>query len=137
MNLELTYIVKGIRVGKLECYLQNIYFLLHDRNPAIKPNNHNHELLDLNAYIYEPVHQGMQSKHISNEKCVNLCKYTSYISIREEQKKLNENESELVQFVQRQQANRQHECYPCHSNFIMRIVWPIYRSKHYVTQIKI
>ena len=30
-------------------YLQNKCSLLHDHNPTIIPNNHNHELLDLNV----------------------------------------------------------------------------------------
>ena len=53
-----TFIWKEVEEG----YLQNIYFLLHDHNPTITPNDHNHELLDLNAYVYEPVLQKKQSK---------------------------------------------------------------------------
>lgn len=55
------YLISFTRVSTREMwgkrgksYLQSIYFLLHDHNPTITPNDHSHELLDSNAYKYEP-----------------------------------------------------------------------------------
>lgn len=40
-------------------HLQNIYFLLHDHNLTIIPNDHSHELLGLDASEYEPFIQNI------------------------------------------------------------------------------
>lgn len=47
------------RLSNKEIYLQNIYFLLHDHNPTTILSVHNHELLGLNAYKYEPLSNSM------------------------------------------------------------------------------
>lgn len=59
--------------GPGKSYLQSIYFLLHDHNPTITPNDHSHELLDLNAYKYEPY---------TKRTCQNYCKRRKVCTIQ-------------------------------------------------------
>lgn len=63
---------RKINNGFLGSYLQSKYFLLHGHNPTITPNSHSCELLDLNAYKYEPYTKRNSQNYCKRKKVCNI-----------------------------------------------------------------